>query len=127
MRALDELLNVSVPRESQTERAIARSKATTDMTVPWAISTRARRSSVRWQGLTIFPSWGPCEEVLGIEAGSDKDKSEDDSDIVGSYQLPANGLILVRRGMRCWTRHVVCGRAGCEVVVPRVVEGSRGS
>ena len=127
MRALEELLNVNVPRESHTERAIARSKATTDITVPCIISTRARRASVRWQKLTILPSGGLCEEVLGIEAGSDKHKSEDDSDIVGSYQLPANGLIIVGRRAKRWTRHVVCRRAGCEVVVPRVGGSSRGS
>ena len=82
---------------------------------------------MRWQRLTILPPWGLCQEVLGIQAGSDKHKREDDSDIVRSHQLPANGLIIVSRRARGWTRHLVYLRAGCEVVAPRVGEGSRGS
>ena len=63
MRALEGLLNVSVPRESHTERAIARNKAITDMTVPFIISNRAGQGSQAGNGRGL-PSSHPGACVM---------------------------------------------------------------
>ena len=100
-------VNLHLPRQSPTTRAMARSSAITELPRYHSYTISLHGSTmVRGQKPTVFPPRGFGDEVFGIQSTNDKDKSNADSDQICRHERPANGLIVVRRGADDGTRHV---------------------
>ena len=96
---------VHVPRQSPTKRPIAISNARTEQAIPCTISFN-EDIAVK-QKPTIFPPRRFGEEVFGVQAAKDKNKSSNDGDEIRGHEFPGIALIVVSRGTDGGTCHVV--------------------
>lgn len=85
-----------LPRQSTTKRPIAMTNARTEHANPCTISSN--RGIIVNQKPTVFPSRRFREEVFGVQAAKDENKSDNDGDEIRGYELPAIALIIVSRG-----------------------------
>lgn len=94
-----------LPRQSPTKRPIAISNARTEQAIPCTVSFN--KGIIVKQKPTIFPPRRLGEEVFGVQAAKDENKSGNDGDEIRGYKFPGIALIVVSRGTDGGTCHVV--------------------